>query len=182
MEHLQILMERSSASESDEGNTNWNGHALMASCPPSARPGPSLPWAPVSSMPNHNRIFKVEDDEDDVLTLEYAGKDGSLDLVGNPIQQNTWNIESNDLASLMYLSKDLNLNGEITPVNAWCMVRMHERFGELGAEEIREVARELVTKVRCYGFGAVLEEFEVRDALDNIFFRKPDSVLMMFTS
>jgi len=29
-------------------------------------------------------------------------------------------------------------------------------------------------------FGAVLEEFEVRDALDALFFRKPD--LMMLTS
>lgn len=115
----------------------------------------------------------------DMKMIDYVGKDGTLDLAGNIIEQKTWNIQSNDLTSLMDLSKRLNLEGEITPVHAWGMVRCHERFWELRKDEIRELARELVTKVRCYGFGAVLEEFEVRDALDNIFFRKPDLMMLM---
>jgi len=165
------------------------GHALMASCPPSALPDPSVPWTPVASMTGnatHNQVFKIEDvdDDDDALldgTVDYVGKDGSLDLVGNVITQKTWDIPSNDLAGLMNLSNRLNLagEGEITPVHAWGMVRTHERFMDLGKEEIKELALELVTKVRCYGFGAVLEEFEVRDALDNIFFRKPDITMLM---
>jgi len=33
------------------------------------------------------------------------------------------------------------------------------------------------TQVRCYGFGAVLEEFEVRDALESVFYAKQEMIL-----
>ncbi|KFY98303.1 hypothetical protein V498_01568 [Pseudogymnoascus sp. VKM F-4517 (FW-2822)] len=81
----------------------------------------------------------------------------------------TWDLQKGDLANLLDLSMRLNLDGEITPVMAWGMVLGHPRFGELGARELVMVVEELRPKVRCYGFGAVLEEFEVRDAMENMF-------------
>ncbi|OBT80510.1 hypothetical protein VF21_00855 [Pseudogymnoascus sp. 05NY08] len=81
----------------------------------------------------------------------------------------TWDLQKGDLANLLDLSMRLNLDGEITPVMAWGMVLGHPRFGELAAREFEMVVEELRPKVRCYGFGAVLEEFEVRDAMENMF-------------
>ena len=71
------------------------------------------------------------------------------------------------------------------------MVLGDPRFSELRVEDFEKLSQELVTKVRCYGyafpqpfyhfiianksrFGAVLEEFEVRDALESVFYTKPD--------
>ncbi|KFY05670.1 hypothetical protein V492_08372 [Pseudogymnoascus sp. VKM F-4246] len=81
----------------------------------------------------------------------------------------TWDLQKGDLANLLDLSLRLNLDGEITPVMAWGMVLGHPRFGELGVRQFEMVVEELRPKVRCYGFGAVLEEFEVRDAMENMF-------------
>jgi len=147
MEHMQILLERSEPLSEGGGEIEKPGeacgHVLMASCPPSASPDDSVPWAPVSS------VFKFEDEDEDLF--DFVGKDGTLDMMGRVIQQKTWDIPNTDLASLMNLSKRLDLDGEITPVHAWGMVLAHERFLELGTDEIKELARELVQKVRCYG-------------------------------
>lgn len=152
MEHMQILVERSEPapviSEEAEKPGECCGHVLMASCPPSASPDNSVPWTAVSNLDAAN-VFKLEDEDEEVF--EFAGKDGTLDMTGKVIQQMTWDIPTTDLASLMNLSKRLDLEGEITPVHAWGMVSAHERFWELGADEIKELAGELVQKVRCYG-------------------------------
>lgn len=70
-----------------------------------------------------------------------------------------------DLLKLLDLSSRLPLDGEITPVMAWAMILGDERCAELTAEDVRVIKEGLLGKIRCYGFGAVLEEFEVRDAL-----------------
>jgi hypothetical protein len=105
----------------------------------------------------------------------------------------TWDLSKPDLANLLDLSKRLNLDGEITPVMAWGMILAHPRFSELRTEDFGNICQELGGKVRCYGyvfpwlslstfvtlptfirFGAVLEEFEVRDALESVFYTKTD--------
>ncbi|KAG9242046.1 hypothetical protein BJ878DRAFT_426757 [Calycina marina] len=86
----------------------------------------------------------------------------------------TWDISKSDLAYLLDLSKRLNLGGEITPVMAWGMVLSHKRFSELKTEDFSSICLDLGAKIRCYGFGAVLEEFEVRDALESVFYNKSD--------
>jgi hypothetical protein len=73
-----------------------------------------------------------------------------------------------DLMKLLDLSARLPLDGEITPIMAWAMVLRDENFRLLNADEIAAIKGELLPKVRCYGFGAVLEEFEVRDALTTV--------------
>ncbi|KAF2157608.1 hypothetical protein K461DRAFT_21427 [Myriangium duriaei CBS 260.36] len=58
--------------------------------------------------------------------------------------------------------------GEVTPVQAWMLIIQNERITSLSKRDIEMVQATLVSKVRCYGFGAVLEEFEVRDAVDAV--------------
>jgi len=70
-----------------------------------------------------------------------------------------------DLMKLLDLSNRLPLDGEITPIMAWAKIIQDDSFCELSKEEIEVIKVELLAKVRCYGFGAVLEEFEVSDAL-----------------
>ncbi|KAL9945320.1 hypothetical protein ACHAQF_005491 [Verticillium nonalfalfae] len=116
------------------------GHALMASCPPEPFPEltPDIPFG-------------------------YAHVNGDLNS-----GQRTWELSKADLGTLLALSKRLNLDGEITPVMAWGMVMAHSSFYEMKAEDFAKLTEELGTKIRCYGFGAVLEEFEIRDALENV--------------
>lgn len=70
-----------------------------------------------------------------------------------------------DLLKLLDLSNRLPLEGEITPIMAWAKILKDEKFNMLSKEDIGFIKNDLLTKVRCYGFGAVLEEFEVSDAL-----------------
>jgi len=79
-----------------------------------------------------------------------------------------------DLMKLLDLSNRLPLEGEITPIMAWAIILRHPTFGQLSKEDFTTVKEDLLAKVRCYGFGAVLEEFEVRDALSNVLMHKPD--------
>ncbi|RAL59100.1 hypothetical protein DID88_006746 [Monilinia fructigena] len=50
----------------------------------------------------------------------------------------------------------------------------HPRFSELKEVDFKSMSEELLPKVRCYGFGAALEEFEVRDALEARFGMEPN--------
>lgn len=99
------------------------GHALMASCPPEPFPEltPDIPFG-------------------------YTHVNGDLSS-----GQRTWELSKGDLATLLDLSKRLNLDGEITPVMAWGMVLGHPRLNELKPEDFVKLAEELKTKVRCYG-------------------------------
>ncbi|KAG6039792.1 hypothetical protein E4U41_002139 [Claviceps citrina] len=119
------------------------GHALMASCPPAPfdKLTPHVPFGP-----GH--------------TCDHG--DGT-----NP-GQGTWEISKADLSTLLDLSKKLDLDGEITPVMAWGMIVNHPRFADFQAEDFAKIAAELGRKVRCYGFGAVMEEFELRDAFESV--------------
>ncbi|KAJ0350255.1 hypothetical protein KNSL1_004160 [Colletotrichum chrysophilum] len=125
------------------------GHALMASCPPAPFPEltPDIPFG-------------------------YSNVNGDLDS-----QQRTWEVSKGSLSALLDLSKKLNLDGEVTPVMAWGMVLGHPRCHELRAEDFNKLTDELKDKVRCYGFGAVMEEFEVRDALENVFCSRPEMMV-----
>ncbi|OAG16095.1 hypothetical protein CC77DRAFT_945447 [Alternaria alternata] len=70
-----------------------------------------------------------------------------------------------DLMKLLDLSNRLPLDGEITPIMAWAKILQDENIRDLSKQDIELMKTELLAKVRCYGFGAVLEEFEVSDAL-----------------
>lgn len=139
---------------SDNSETEVSGHAMMISCPP----------------PDHVR------DHPDVVYPHKAPDE----------------LPAADLMKLYDLSQKLPLGGEITPVQALQLIRGHERYGELTIEDFEVLKENLKEKSRCYGlvlpsihpnfihgfcltlssFGAVLEEFEVHDALSNVFSTK----------
>ena len=56
-----------------------------------------------------------------------------------------------ELATLMDLSKRLQLDGEITPVMAWAMILSHERLRELTPKDFVTLKTDLRGKSRCYG-------------------------------
>ncbi|PHH73825.1 hypothetical protein CDD80_3538 [Ophiocordyceps camponoti-rufipedis] len=126
------------------------GHALMVSCPPTPIKSESAQTSPQTPAFTETRAQP------------------SPGVAG---------LNTPDLATLMDLSKRLDLDGEITPVMAWSMIRGHPRFSDLRSDDIKRLADELGQKVRCYGFGAVLEEFELRDAFENILPCDPETMV-----
>lgn len=120
MEHMEFLVQGSG-----EGDFDFCGHALMASCPP-------YPRAEADDTPSALRH-----------NLPHS----------NGMAQSTWDVSKPDLANLMDLSKRLDLDGEITPVMAWGMILGHAKVSELREEDIRTICTILGRKVRCYGYG-----------------------------
>ena len=166
MDHMQYLVVRSHNPEGqpfhhpmeradDADYDHMCGHALMATCPPASH----------------------------IMTKP-----------GEPYPHKMPNLKMPDLMKLLDLSSQLPLDGEITPVMAWMVVLRNSRVAEMTAQDFELVKTDLAAKVRCYGyvirkfqqsrhvlivcsFGAVLEEFEVRDALSNLFIAKENMVL-----
>ncbi|KAI1779482.1 hypothetical protein F4818DRAFT_453551 [Hypoxylon cercidicola] len=157
MDHMPWLLERAHDTGGDAC-----GHALMASCPPEPFPelSDNIPFGYA-----HNRAnFKSGDDSHAYSHSHSHSQSGNR----------TWELSKADLATLLDLSKKLDLDGEITPVMAWGMILAHPRLAELKREDLEKLIDDLKGKVRCYGFGAVMEEFEVRDALNAVFMAKPE--------
>lgn len=156
MDHMPWLLERGT----EVGGSEPCGHALMASCPPEPFPEltPDIPFG-YSNVRAPSKPTGAAS----------AGGGGAVET-----GQRTWELSKADLATLLDLSKRLNLDGEITPVMAWGMILGHPRLSELVMDDFARLAEELTSKIRCYGFGAVMEEFEVRDALENILSTKPE--------
>jgi hypothetical protein len=63
-------------------------------------------------------------------------------------------------------------SGQVTPVMALQSLRMHDYYHSLTRDDIVNMIDAFKNKIRCYGFGAVMEDFELRDALSSIFATK----------
>ncbi|KAK3355793.1 hypothetical protein B0H65DRAFT_453089 [Neurospora tetraspora] len=180
MEHMTWLLERGAGTE-DRAQRQPCGHALMASCPPEpfSELSPESPFG-YANMPN--LAIGGNSSGDGGANTPIGQQHVHAHAHGHPPMptsisgggQRTWELSKADLATLLDLSKRLDLDGEITPVMAWGMVLAHPRLAELQLEDFARLSEELGSKVRCYGFGAVMEEFEVRDALENLFSTEPD--------
>lgn len=72
----------------------------------------------------------------------------------------TWKIPAVEIERLLDLSGGLNLSGELTPVQAWGRLVRMDSFKQLGLREINAIRDELAKGIRCYGFGAVMDEDE----------------------
>ncbi|XXG93986.1 hypothetical protein Hte_000237 [Hypoxylon texense] len=148
------------------------GHALMATCPP--EPFPELSDnIPFGYTHNNNNNNQQQQQHANSSSSSAAPKCEPVPPSNNH-HRGTWELSKADLATLLDLSKKLDLDGEITPVMAWGMILAHPRLGELKREDLEKLIDDLKGKVRCYGFGAVMEEFEVRDALNAVFMAKPE--------
>ncbi|EAS27792.3 uncharacterized protein CIMG_08996 [Coccidioides immitis RS] len=70
----------------------------------------------------------------------------------------TWEIPACHLDRLFDLAGALNLEGDITPVQAWNRIKQHSLFHKLNAETLRNLTVQLRKEVQCFGFGAVIDE------------------------
>lgn len=69
-----------------------------------------------------------------------------------PYPHKTWDVPQVDLMKLLDLSQRLPLDGEITPIMALKIIRLHERYLELTLGDFEILKEDLKAKVRCYGY------------------------------
>ncbi|KAI5281909.1 hypothetical protein KEM54_003058 [Ascosphaera aggregata] len=80
----------------------------------------------------------------------------------------TYNLPQASLSKLLNLSRQLVTEGQITPIMAVQNIKCHALYNDLTIQDIRQMINELSSKIRCYGFGAVMEDFEFMDSLTAI--------------
>ncbi|KAJ5475184.1 hypothetical protein N7539_008250 [Penicillium diatomitis] len=80
----------------------------------------------------------------------------------------TYDLPLANLSTLLNLSRQLVTDGQITPIMALQCLKNHELYHSLRREDIKIIIDTLNTKVRCYGFGAVVEDFELIDCLSSV--------------
>lgn len=84
------------------------------------------------------------------------------------------------LQTLLNLSQKMQADGfveggQVTPIMALQSLRGHKNYATLNRDDVVGMIDMIRNKVRCYGFGAVMEDFELRDALSGIFATKPET-------
>jgi hypothetical protein len=58
---------------------------------------------------------------------------------------------------------------ELTPVQAWDLLRKHPEFGGLEVERLGVLKSTLVQGIKCYGYGGVIDQGAFDDALFETF-------------
>ena len=83
----------------------------------------------------------------------------------------------NALLNLSHQIKDEGYvpGGQVTPIMALQSLRGHRHYTSLTRNDVVGMIEAIRNKVRCYGFGAVMEDFELRDALSSTFATKPET-------
>ena len=145
-DHEEYLGRRALGSGDNPEDALFSGHALMATCPPVSfvRQTPAAQGGLQNTYPH-----KVPD-------APYQDLQTLLDLARKV-----------DFA-------ELALSGQVTPVNAYQALRSHHHYHLLTKEDIVKFVDKIKSYVHCYGFGAVMEDFELHDALLEIFAGKPE--------
>lgn len=143
-EHGEFLLRRSLNSADEPDEAQYSGHALMATCPP----------------PNH-------------ISSVPARQGGLEPTYPHQVPQ----IPAANLNTLLNLSNRIKAEGlveggQVTPIMALQSLRTHHRYYSLNRNDVVGMIETIKNKVRCYGFGAVMEDFELRDALSSIFATK----------
>lgn len=69
-----------------------------------------------------------------------------------PQFNSTWTASGAIIKELLNLSSSINLEGEITPVEAWHRLHDHPDFWKLDREQIERLKHELSRSVRCCGY------------------------------
>ncbi|EAU32073.1 conserved hypothetical protein [Aspergillus terreus NIH2624] len=86
----------------------------------------------------------------------------------------TYDLPLANLSTLLNLSRQLVTDGQITPIMALQHLKNHELYRTLTKDDVKIIIETLNTKVRCYGFGAVVEDFELMDCLSSVLGGKVD--------
>lgn len=87
---------------------------------------------------------------------------------GNQYPHQTYQLPLPNLEKLLNLSKQLITDGQVTPIMILQSLKNHAQYQSLTRDDVKTIIETLNTKVRCYGFGAVVEDFELRDCLQGI--------------
>ena len=95
---------------------------------------------------------------------------------GSSYPYRTYDLPPPNLDTLLNLSKQIVSKDEITPIMALQTLKTHELYPCFTREDVARIQDDLREKVRCYGFGAVLEEFEFKDSLSRLVSRKTEVV------
>jgi hypothetical protein len=94
---------------------------------------------------------------------------------GNQYPHQTYALPTANLETLLNLSRQLISEGQVTPIMVLQSLKGHELYHTLTREDIKAIIDTLHAKVRCYGFGAVVEDFELRDCLSSVLGSKLES-------
>ena len=62
-----------------------------------------------------------------------------------------WQVPAIELERLLNLSQQIDLNGEITPIQAWQALKHHSSFESLRLEQLQILIDALLPNVKCYG-------------------------------
>lgn len=105
-----------------------------------------------------------------------------------PLQPaSSWTIPVVEIERLLNLSSQLNLAGELTPVQAWSRIKSYPGFEKLNLDQFEILEKALLKEVRCYGyvdprsidtvlmltkgsFGAVMDEVAFENILRQCFY------------
>ncbi|RMZ85038.1 hypothetical protein DV738_g237, partial [Chaetothyriales sp. CBS 135597] len=147
-DHGEYLVRRSVASPDTVDEAQISGHALMASVTPV----------------RHVREVRPEQGGLIPTRPHQMADTETLQLLQNLLRT------SSEAKQAMNL-----LGGQVTPVMAMQSLRSHRYYHSLTEEDVRKMIEAIKGHVRCYGFGAVMEDFELRDALDVVFATKPEA-------
>ncbi|KKA17354.1 hypothetical protein T310_8819, partial [Rasamsonia emersonii CBS 393.64] len=94
---------------------------------------------------------------------------------GNQYPHQTYDLPSANLETLLNLSKQLVSEGQVTPIMVLQSLKNHELYHTLTREDVKTIIDTLYAKIRCYGFGAVVEDFELQDCLSSVLGSKLES-------
>ncbi|KAF2499709.1 hypothetical protein BU16DRAFT_524164 [Lophium mytilinum] len=83
------------------------------------------------------------------------------------LPSSSWEAPHLGLERLLELSSNIELgDDEMTPVQAWNYVRNHDAFAQIDVQLLRKLTQDLLGAVKCYGFGATIEQ----TTLENLVF------------
>ncbi|CAI7564035.1 unnamed protein product [Penicillium glandicola] len=74
-----------------------------------------------------------------------------------------WQVSAEVFQKLFEMADRLDLDGYITPVQAWNRIRDHENFPRLTRERLKTLESAMRPNIKCQGFAAIMEEaiFEI---------------------
>ncbi|KAH0608059.1 uncharacterized protein H6S33_002111 [Morchella sextelata] len=142
MDHIQLMF----GNIDKNPEADFHGHRLMVSCPPE---------------PLYLKQHQQQQEQQQQQTHAEV-----------PWGAQTWDLAANELWDLFNMQDRFELEGELTPIAVWVLVSQHPQFAYLDMNDFNSLAEGLLLKVKCHGFGAVIEEFEVQDSLASLFSKK----------
>jgi hypothetical protein len=70
----------------------------------------------------------------------------------HPQPDSSWAVPASEIERLLNLSSQLNLAGELTPVQAWSRIRSYPGFEKLNLDQLETLQKALLKEVQCYGY------------------------------